>query len=180
MSESDAREENNKHGEAAKLPPELEAALTRISGAERLDRHGQGILVVEASTWGEVALTLRDAGFESLVDLCGVDYQGFETGSARGTRYEVVANLLSYSYGVRLRVRIAVDGEPPACPSVCGIWPGANWFERETFDMFGIDFPGHPELTRILMPDDWNGHPLRKDFPVGAIPVQFSSVPGSQ
>lgn len=180
MSETDAREENNKLGEPAELPAELGAAVTRISGAERMDRLGQGVLVVEASAWGEVAGQLRDAGFESLVDLCGVDYQGYEAGSAKGTRFEVVVNLLSYSHGARLRVRVAVDGESPSCPSVCGTWPGANWFERETFDMFGIDFTGHPELTRILMPDDWSGHPLKKDFVVGAIPVQFSGAPRPQ
>lgn len=180
MSESEAREENNKLGDVAELPAELGAALRDISGAERMDCLGQAVLVIDAEPWREAAARLRDAGFESLVDLCGVDYQGYEAGSARGTRFEVVVNLLSYSLGARLRVRVAVDGESPICPSACAVWPGANWFEREAFDMFGIDFTDHPELTRILMPDDWSGHPLRKDFAVGAIPVQFSGAPRPQ
>lgn len=162
------------------MPDELGAVLARISGAERVDQYGQAVIAIDAAAWAEVAVQLKEAGFESLVDMCGVDYQGYEAGSALGTRFEVVVNLISCSYGARLRVRIGVDGEAPVCPSVCAVWPGANWFEREAFDMFGIEFTGHPELSRILMPDDWSGHPLRKDFAVGAIPVQFSGAPRPQ
>ena len=71
---------------------------------------------------------------------------------------------------------VGVDGEPPAVPSVTGIWPGANWFEREAYDMFGIVFEGHPNLTRILMPDEWEGHPLRKDYSVGKVPVEYKHL----
>jgi NADH-quinone oxidoreductase subunit C len=91
----------------------------------------------------------------------------------RPLRFEVVANLLSHQHRLRLRMITSLPREEPSVPSLTPIWPGAGFAEREVFDMFGIDFDGHPDLTRILMPDDWEGHPLRKDFGVGSVPVQF-------
>jgi NADH-quinone oxidoreductase subunit C len=85
----------------------------------------------------------------------------------------VVVNLLSLQHRLRLRILVALSNDDPACPSLVSIYPGANFFEREAFDMFGIRFEGHPDLTRILMPDDWEGYPLRKDYGVGSVPVQF-------
>ncbi len=73
----------------------------------------------------------------------------------------------------RLRVAVPVGGAQPEVPSISSVFPGANFYERETFDLFGIEFVGHPDLTRILLPDDWEGHPLRKDYGVGSVPVQF-------
>lgn len=180
MPESEAREENNKLDESAELAADLGPTVAQIPGAVRADHHGQVVLVIDANSWPAAAESLKDAGFESLVDLCAVDYRGYEAGAARGTRFEVVVNLLSYSHNQRLRIRIPLEGDDPRCPSVCSVWPGANWFEREAFDMLGIAFTDHPELSRILMPDDWDGHPLRKDFAVGAIPVQFSGAPRPQ
>lgn len=81
-------------------------------------------------------------------------------------RFEVVYLLHSIPNNERLRLKVAVPSQEPVLPSVCGVWTGANWYEREVFDMFGIRFDGHPDLRRILMPDYWDGHPLRKDFPV--------------
>ena len=82
-------------------------------------------------------------------------------------------SLLSLTHNRRLRVEVAAPESDPRIPSVVEVWPGNNWHERETFDMFGINFEGHPGLTRILMPDDWVGHPQRKDYPLGGIAVEF-------
>lgn len=108
----------------------------------------------------------REAGFEMLVDVTAVDWL------AGSPRFDVVINLLSMQHALRLRVIVETDEE---VPSLVSVWPGANYAEREVYDMFGIVFNGHPDLTRILMPDDWEGFPLRKDFAVGAVPVQFKA-----
>ncbi len=123
----------------------------------------------------------RDDGFEMCADLCAVDYlthpgRDLPEG-ARGERFEVVVELMSYSRRERLRVRCQVPAEAPHLPSLFDLWPGSEAHERETFDMFGIVFDDHPDLTRILMPEDWEGHPLRKDYATGHVPVQFKEVP---
>ena len=94
----------------------------------------------------------------------------------RRTRFELVINLLSLSHNRRLRILVPVPEEDPVVPSLVPDYPGANFLEREVYDMFGISFTGHPDMTRILMPDDWEGHPLRRDFGVGAVPVQFKEA----
>ncbi len=130
--------------------------------------HGQDVVVVPAehfATFGEAA---RDAGFEVCVDVTAVDWM-----RQRKLRFDIVANLLSHEHRLRLRMITSVGREEPSVPSLTPIWPGAGFSEREVYDMFGIAFDGHPDLTRILMPDDWEGHPLRKDFGVGSVPVQF-------
>ena len=99
--------------------------------------------------------------FDYLADLCGVDYLG-----RRAVRFQVVYNLYSIPKNHRLRLKVDVDGEDPWVESVTGVWKAANWHERELYDMFGIEVRGHPDLRRILMPDDWEGHPLRKDYPL--------------
>ncbi len=95
-----------------------------------------------------------------LSDLCGVDYP------ERDYRFEVVYNLYSIKYRHRIRIKALIPADNPSIDSVVPIWSGANWHEREACDMFGIVFKGHPDLRRILMPDDWDGHPLRKDYPL--------------
>jgi len=99
--------------------------------------------------------------FDHLQDLCGVDYHG-----KREPRFEVIYNLYSVRYRHRIRVRAQVPADDPSIKTVTSIWAGANWHERECFDMFGIVFKEHPDLRRILMPEDWEGHPLRKDYPL--------------
>ncbi len=79
-------------------------------------------------------------------------------------------------HGLRLRARIPVEADDPTCPSLVPVYPGANFFEREIYDLFGISFDDHPDMTRILMPDEWVGHPLRKDYAVGSVPVQFKEA----
>jgi NADH-quinone oxidoreductase subunit C len=122
-----------------------------------------------------------DEGFQVCLEVTAVDYlahrrprvlpPGVEPG-----RFEVVVLLLSFTRRERLRLRVQIPGDDPTCPSLFDVHPGTEAPEREVFDMFGIRFEGHPDLTRILMPEDWDGYPLRKDHPVGAIPVQFKGV----
>ena len=132
------------------------------------DSHGQTVVRVPNETWAEFATAAKEAGFEVCVDVTAVDWM-----RQRPERFEVVANLLSMQHALRLRMITTAAREEPKVGSLTPIWPGANYAEREAFDMFGIEFEGHPDLSRILMPDDWEGHPLRKDFGVGSVPVQF-------
>jgi len=116
-----------------------------------------------------VATTLRDAPdlrFEELIDLCGVDYRDYG-GRSSGPRFAVVYHLLSVTHNRRVRVRVfAADDEFPVVDTVSVVWPSANWYEREAFDLFGIVFTGHPDLRRILTDYGFVGHPFRKDFPI--------------
>ena len=105
--------------------------------------------------------------FEQLIDLCGVDYSTYGDGRWEGARYAVVSHLLSVSLNQRVRVRVFCgDDEFPEVPTVTDIWTGANWFEREAFDLYGIMFDGHTDLRRILTDYGFVGHPFRKDFPL--------------
>jgi NADH-quinone oxidoreductase subunit C len=113
---------------------------------------------------------LRDRpelAFAMLVDLCGIDYSAYGNGAYEGPRFAVVYHLLSLAHNRRLRVRTYLpDDDFPVLPSVIDLWPAANWYEREAFDLFGIVFSGHPDLRRILTDYGFVGHPFRKDFPV--------------
>ena len=129
------------------------------------------VIRVAPDDLARLADAARAAGFEVCSDITAVDYLGI-----RRTRFEVVVNLLSLSLNRRLRILAAVPEDDPAVPSLVAVYPGASFLEREVYDMFGIRFEGHPDLTRILMPDDWEGHPLRRDFGVGAVPVQFKEA----
>ena len=104
--------------------------------------------------------TLRAAGFTSLSDITCVDWYPEEP------RFEIVYHLLSMSMKERVRLKVRLESTDPVIRSLTSVWPGANYFEREIFDLFGVRFSGHPYLKRILMPEDWEGHPLRKDYPV--------------
>ena len=105
--------------------------------------------------------------FDTLIDLCGVDYSTHGEGTWQGLRYAAVTHLLSVEHNWRVRVRVfCPDDDFPVLPSVTEIWPAANWFEREAFDLFGILFEGHPDLRRILTDYGFIGHPFRKDFPI--------------
>ena len=168
-----------------------------------VDAHGETTVVVEPAQLLEAALHLRDElGFGFLSDLSPADYLGWGTKGVSGyigtptgrdlnlpmtqgyqtlpalkpKRFSVSYHLLALREGAP-RVRLQVwldDGE--RVPSVVEVWPTADWHEREAYDLFGIEFDGHPSLTRILMPDDWEGHPLRKDYPIGGEPVRFSEA----
>ncbi len=132
------------------------------------DSLGQDVARVPNERWLDFASAAKEAGFEVCVDITAVDWM-----RSRPDRFEVVANLLSMQHRLRLRMITTAPRLDPTVASLVPVWPGANFAEREAYDMFGIVFEGHPDLTRILMPDEWEGHPLRKDFGVGAVPVQF-------
>lgn len=135
-------------------------------------RGGQTQVIIDVSRDEYPALVQAalDAGYETFADLCAVDHL------AREPRFDVVVNLLSQQYGERLRIKVGLSNEEPSLASITTIFAGADFYERETWDMFGIVFEGHPDLSRLLMPDEWEGHPLRKDFQVGAIPVEFKAT----
>jgi NADH-quinone oxidoreductase subunit C len=133
--------------------------------------HGQRVARVPREDLVGFVESCRDAGFDVFVDLCAVDYL-----RRPPHRFEVVINLLSIRDALRLRILVGVPGSEPTIPSITGVFAGANFYEREAYDLFGLVFEGHPDLTRILLPDDWQGHPLRKDHPVGAVPVQFKGA----
>ncbi len=151
----------------------LDAALAAALGA-RLARCtralGEMTVVVKADDYLSAAQTLRDdpaLKFEQLVDLCGVDYAGYGDGAWQGPRFAVVAHLLSLTHNWRVRLRtFAPDDGFPVIASLTGLWPSANWYEREAFDLFGIVFTGHADLRRILTDYGFVGHPFRKDFPI--------------
>ncbi|HEY6118022.1 MAG TPA: NADH-quinone oxidoreductase subunit C [Candidatus Dormibacteraeota bacterium] len=134
---------------------------------------GDAWISVEASNVHDALSSLRDGGYRLLVFLTCVDHLADASGEWPG-RYELVYQLRNLESREQIRVRAFVDGDPPHVASVHDLFPPANWDERETYDMFGVVFDGHPELTRILMPDDWVGHPLRRDYPVGGEVVEFS------
>ncbi len=109
--------------------------------------------------------------FELLVDVAGAHWP------QREFPFEVTYLLHSFETNARIRLKCSVGGEEPSIPSITGFWPAANWLEREIYDMFGVTFAGHPDLRRILLPNDWEGHALRKDFPLGEEPIEFYRQP---
>ena len=127
------------------------------------------VVSVPVDAWVDFAEAAREAGFDMFIDIAAVDHY------TEKPRYEVSCNLLSMTTRERVIMSTRVPYDDPTVPSLTGVFAGANFYEREAYDLFGIDFPGHPDLTRILLPDDWEGHPLRKDYDVGAIPVEFKA-----
>ena len=138
------------------------------AGLQPRERLNELTLEVPAAEYLAIAQRLRDEfGFEQLIDLCGVDYAAYGDRPREGPRFAAVVHLLSVSKNVRLRVRaFGPDDEFPALASLVEVWPAANWFEREAFDLYGIVFEGHPDLRRILTDYGFVGHPFRKDFPL--------------
>ena len=154
----------------------LSTALGERISKETVDR-GQLTIEVGAGDFVTTANVLRDneaLAFTQLLDLIGVDYQGYGEGWD-GRRYAVVYNLISIRHNSRLRVRVFCAADDfPAVESVVGVWPSANWYEREAFDLYGIVFKGHPDLRRILTDYGFVGHPFRKDFPIfGTVEMRY-------
>jgi NADH-quinone oxidoreductase subunit C len=149
--------------------PAISDAIERVI----VDR-GELTLHIVPERIAEVCRVLRDdpaLRFELCSSVSGVDYLGSDP-----RRLHAVYQLTSMTYRRRLRLESAVTAEDPHLPSVTSVYPTADWQERETYDMFGIVFDGHPGLTRILMPDDWEGHPQRKDYPLGGVPVEYKGA----
>ena len=143
---------------------------------------GQEVLHPTREDLVSVVRALRDEdGYLMCLDVCGVDYLTFEAdrglpAGIEAERFEVVVTVISHERHDRLRLRVQVPAEDATCPSLFDVHPGTEAMEREVFDLFGIAFDGHPDLTRILMPEDWDGYPLRKDAAIGRIPVQFKAA----
>ena len=173
-------EETTEEAAAEETPAEPERQLPEqatlaaiVEPHESADWHvadDEWVVTVSADEYHSLAEAAFGSGFETFIDLCGVDYFRADP------RFEVVLTLLNYAEPMRLRIRTGVADGEPVLASVTDVYPGANFYERETYDLFGIEFTGHPDLTRILMPDDWEGHPLRKDYAVGTVPIQFKDA----
>ncbi len=121
---------------------------------------GELTLTVASGSICGAATSVKDAGYNAFEDMTAVDWLPTEP------RFQLSYHILSHQYKERIRLKTWLDSSDPAIESITSVWPGANYYEREVFDLFGIRFEGHPNLRRILMPDDWVGHPLRKDYPV--------------
>lgn len=130
---------------------------------------------VQPEEWRARAEKLHDAGWW-LADLCGLDAGGL----GFDHRFEAVVQLLHRELKQRMTIHVVATGEPPTTPSVVDLWPTARFMEREAFDLVGIHFEGHDNLTRIMLPDEWEGHPLRKDYGVGKVAVEFIPQPFMQ
>ncbi|MEY4338855.1 MAG: NADH-quinone oxidoreductase subunit [Actinomycetota bacterium] len=149
-----------------------------MHGVPLTDSHGQRVLHPSRDTYVKVLRALLDETFTMCADLTAVDYLTHPGRTlpegVSPERFEVVVNLLSIERRERIRLRVQVPEADATIASAFDLYPGTEAMEREAYDMFGIVFTNHPDLTRILMPEDWDGHPLRKDFDAGRIPVQFS------
>lgn len=160
-----------------KLSEDIKLALG--GKLSRLNVHvGEITIEVKAADLLAVCQMLRDAPalkFEQLMDLCGVDYIEYGDGVWSGPRFAVVYHFLSISLNQRLRLRVYAEDENfPVLPTLMNLWPAANWFEREAFDLFGIMFDGHPDLRRLLTDYGFVGHPFRKDFPmIGNVEMRY-------
>ncbi len=145
-----------------KLASQFDAELKEFRGQQSLLINAEQLLALSQSM-------KKDHGFEMLVGLSAVDYW-----PKKGPRFHIVYQFYSLAKNIRLEIRVPLDGDKPTIESLTSIYPVANWFERELWDMFGIHVNDHPDLRRILMPADWEGHPLRKDYPLDYEEVQFS------
>ena len=158
------------------MTPRLQRLFESVKDLDPVERLGEITVEVKSGDYLAAARRLRDQhGFEQLIDLCGMDYGAYADKPREGPRFAAVLHLLSVRHNQRIRLRaFCPDDEFPVLPSVIELWPSANWFEREAFDLFGIMFEGHPDLRRILTDYGFVGHPFRKDFPlIGNVEVRY-------
>ena len=168
---------------ATEVVEEPTGASESGGGSSRVPgRPHQEVVFPTRAQYPAVVEEYKDGGFEMCADLCGVDYLAHPgrrlPEGVQPERFEVVVNLLSLSQARRVRIRVQVPGSDAEVATLFELYPGVEAMEREAYDLFGIVFEGHPDMTRILMPEDWEGHPLRKDYGVGRVPVQFKGAPG--
>ncbi len=160
----------------------VEPQIERRHGVSVSLSRGQTVLHPSRDELVATVEALRAEGFNVCIDVTAVDYLEDPARDLPPTiapqRFELVVNLLSHARRERVRLRVQVPAADPTVASMFDLYPGSEALEREVHDLFGIVFEGHPDLSRILMPEDWVGHPLRKDFAVGRIPVQFKGAPG--
>lgn len=182
--EGTGEEEEEEEGAAPDPPadPVAAAVLEQFPGSVLRDSFGQSVVYVDRAAWHDVALFLRDEQrFTMCLDVCAVDHlldnERLTVPGVEPERFEVVANYLSHPTNRRIRVICEVPADDPKVPTIVDVHPGMAFGERETYDMYGIEFEGHEDLARILMPDDWVGFPLRKDDAPGRIPVTFKGDP---
>lgn len=164
------------------MTTEAEPATGHEYGVPESSSRGQRVLHPDRGGWRPLAELLFNDGWGVCVDLTAADYltaarQRELPDGVAPERFEVVANLLSMSRRQRLRLRVQVRADEPVLASLYELFPGVDAAEREVYDLFGIEFSGHPDLSRILMPEGWEGHPLRKDYGQGRVPVQFKGTP---
>jgi NADH-quinone oxidoreductase subunit C len=159
------------------------AVVEKFPGSVAVDSHGQAVVYVDRASWRDIARFLRDEEqFSMCADVTAVDHlvddiRYMPPGVESQERFEVVANFLSHARNRRLRLICQVSADEPSVPSLVELFPGLGIAEREVYDLLGITFDEHPDHTRILMPDDWVGHPLRKDDPPARVPVVFKGDP---
>jgi NADH:ubiquinone oxidoreductase subunit C len=188
MADADANAREEVHeDDAAPEPPvpsdEVAAALVaQFPDGVFVESHGQAVVYVPRDQWHDVAAFLLDEQqFTQCLDVTGVDHLVSPTrptpDGVTAERFEVVANFLSHVRNRRVRVIAQVPVDEPSVASIADLYPGVNFAERETYDLFGVEFTGHPDLVRILMPDDWVGFPLRKDDAPARVPVTFKGDP---
>ncbi len=156
----------------------------RRAGALVTWSRGQEVLHPSRGQYVDTVRALKEEGFALCVDLTAVDYlhnppRDLPPGVAP-ERFEVVVNLVAFAPPRRVRVRVQVAETDAHLPTLWDLYAGADFYEREVFDLMGIRFDGHPDMTRILMPEDWEGHPLRKDYAIGRVPVQFKAAPSTR
>jgi NADH-quinone oxidoreductase subunit C len=162
--------------------PEAAPPPAPLHGHPLVNSFGSWVVHCHADTYLALAQALRADGYDLIVGVTGVDYLNHPgrdlPAGIVAQRFEVVVELMAMATRTRLRIRCQVPGDDPHLPTLFDVWPGSEAHERETYDLFGVVFDGHPDPSRILMPEDWEGHPLRKDYASGRIPVQFKEAHG--
>jgi NADH-quinone oxidoreductase subunit C len=158
--------------------------IPEMHGCPVVDSLGAVVVHTDRDRYVALMTGLKADGYDMFVGTTGVDYlshpgRDLPAGVAP-ERFEVVVELVSIPHNRRIRVRCQVPADDASVPSLFGLWPGCEAHERETYDMFGVRFDDHPDPTRILMPEDWEGHPLRKDYATGHVPVQFKESPDAR
>jgi NADH-quinone oxidoreductase subunit C len=170
--------------EAAAAGGDAAAPVETLHGCPLVDSLGAAVVHCNRDQYGDLMAGLKADGYNLMVGVSGVDYLSHPgrdlPEGVTAERFEVVVELARVGDRSRLRVRCQVPAADPVLPSLFDLWAGSEAHERETYDMFGISFAGHPDPSRILMPEDWEGHPLRKDYAIGRIPVQFKESPGGR